>query len=84
MLRSVVLMSTSESRNQGLDGYVDWIVFDRDWNSFSEPCETEEEAQWVSQHTGGEPISGESGKGTLSCDNSYTIAISARQEALPK
>lgn len=56
MLRSVVLMSASESRNPGLDGYVDWIVFDRDWNSFSEPCETEVEAQWVSQHTGGEPI----------------------------
>ena len=33
MLRSVVLMSASESRNPSLDGYVDWIVFDRDWNS---------------------------------------------------
>lgn len=56
MLHSVVIMNTSERRDPDLDGYVDWIVFTRDWNTFSEPCETEEEAQWVSQHTGGGPI----------------------------
>ncbi|BCB32030.1 hypothetical protein KaCgl_00040 [Corynebacterium glutamicum] len=79
-----MLMSASESRNPGLDGYVDWIVFDRDWNSFSEPCETEEEAQWSPNVRAASRSTGESGKGTLSCDNSYTVAISARQEALPK
>lgn len=56
MLRSVIIMSAPESRDPDLDGYVDWIVFTRDWNAFSEPCETEEEAQWVSSHTGGGPI----------------------------
>lgn len=56
MLHSVVFMSTSERRDPDLDGYVDWIVFTRDWNTFSEPCETEEEAQWVYLHTGGGPI----------------------------
>lgn len=56
MFRSVIIMSTSARRDPDLDGYVDWIVFTRDWNTFSEPCATEEEAQWVSQHTGGGPI----------------------------
>lgn len=39
-----------------LDGYVDWIVFDRSLGTFSEDCESLEEAQDLASRTGGGPI----------------------------
>lgn len=33
--------------------HVDWIVFTRDWGTWSEPCESLDEAQDLSRRTGG-------------------------------
>lgn len=39
-----------------LDGYVDWVIFDRSWSTFSEPCSTEKEARELADRTGGGPV----------------------------
>ncbi len=33
--------------------HVDWIVFTRDWGTWSEPCESLDEARDLSRRTGG-------------------------------
>lgn len=36
--------------------YIDWVVFTRDWGTWSEPCQSLEEAQELSGRTGRGPI----------------------------
>ena len=36
--------------------FIDWIVFDRSWGAWSEPCTTLEEAQELAGRTGGGPV----------------------------
>lgn len=35
-----------------LDGYTDWVVFDRTWETFSEPCTSLQEAEKLASRTG--------------------------------
>lgn len=44
------------SSDPDLDGYVDWIVYDRSWGAFSEDCTSLEEAQELAGRTGGGPV----------------------------
>ncbi|NLA55563.1 MAG: hypothetical protein GX859_04575 [Corynebacterium humireducens] len=36
--------------------HIDWLVYTRDWGTWSEPCETIEEARELSDRTGGGPV----------------------------
>lgn len=47
---------TRNSSDPDLDGYVDWIVYDRSWGAFSEDCSSLEEAQELAGRTGGGPV----------------------------
>lgn len=49
-------MTTDAAGDPNLDGYVDWIVFNRLWGVFSEDLASLEEAQELSARTGGGPI----------------------------
>lgn len=52
---SFILM-TQHPDDPDLGGYVDWIVFDRSWSTFSDDCASLEEAHEVAGRTGGGPI----------------------------
>lgn len=47
---------SGNNQDPDLDGYVDWIVFDRSCGTFSEDCGSLDEAQDLSARTGGGPI----------------------------
>ncbi|RSZ61187.1 hypothetical protein EAH68_14540 [Corynebacterium hylobatis] len=49
-------MAQHQHRDPDLDGYVDWIVFDRAWGAFSEDVPSLEEARALSDRTGGGPV----------------------------
>lgn len=45
-----------DPRDPDVDGHVDWIVFTRDWGTWSEPVNTIEDAVDLSRRTGGGPV----------------------------
>ncbi|MBX8995247.1 hypothetical protein HCH15_03485 [Corynebacterium testudinoris] len=49
-------MTQHHRDDPNLDGYIDWIVFDRSWGTFSEDCASLDEAQDLSMRTGRGPI----------------------------
>ena len=55
-LEATITRMTQNSSDPDLDGYVDWIVYDRSWGAFSEDCTSLEEAQELAGRTGGGPV----------------------------
>lgn len=53
---SLAPMPQHHHNDPNLDGYSDWIVFDRSWGTFSESCASLEEARDLAERTGGGPI----------------------------
>lgn len=47
---------TQHEIDPAIDGHTEWIVFDRSWDSWSEPCTTFLEARELSRRTGGGSI----------------------------
>lgn len=56
LLNSFAFMTQHHHSDPDLDGYVDWIVFDRTWGAFSEDLPSREEARELSGRTGGGPV----------------------------
>lgn len=56
LLDNLVSMTQHYHSDPDLDGYVDWIVFDRSWSTFSDDCASLEEARELSGRTGGGPV----------------------------
>jgi hypothetical protein len=56
VLDTLGLMAQHQHNDPDLDGYVDWIVFDRTWGAFSEDLPSLEEARALSSRTGGGPV----------------------------
>jgi hypothetical protein len=56
LLDSLVCMTQHPHSDPDLDGYVDWIIFDRSWGTFSEDCASLEEARDLAGRTGGGPV----------------------------
>ena len=53
---NLVLMAQHHRNDPDLDGYVDWVVFDRAWGVFSEDLPNLEEARELPGRTGGGPV----------------------------
>ena len=53
---SLVPMPQHLHKDPNLDGYSDWIFFDRSCGTFSESCESLDEARDLAGRTGGGPI----------------------------
>lgn len=51
-----VKLMKGNNQDPDLDGYVDWIIFDRAWGAFSEDLPSLEEARELAGRTGGGPV----------------------------